>query len=354
MHEVNNGLDDHEPPRPSRSLHEDEPELEEFDPHGGHNSGAVQESLVQRHTVNGKHDSNNPSYPRSSLGEGGKQNGSGGVFAESKNGTQVTSQTKITSEAKKDSQNVVGGKESTKKSFQNAPSQPQKSSPEAPVADQPAPTDPKKAKQGEPKAPKDGKSGQAKPHWETLYDLSKIKTETREIILKEKERQEERHLKECTFTPNIIGEAKLLQERNPMDTYKRNQEWKQKREEKRQHLVETQHQREDYLCTFKPVLTKNTETLSRTKDYNISHQLGIEKYLERQQLARAEKDRVERVMNGVNQVKGRADGKGGYAAKFHRIKQKEDEDVVLALRQTNFAQGALILHNYLNMMDIKF
>lgn len=350
MHGVNNLEAPPQEARLSRQEEQAAQGLGEFDPHGGHDSGAVQESLVQRHTVTGKNDANQPANPRGSLGEGAKQ--SAVTPRESQAGAQVSGQTRPSGNSKpqldepRESQAGAGEKSSTKKTFQDAPGKQSQPSSATQLAPQAAPVEPKK--------PKTPKGGQAKPHWETLYDLSKIKTETREIILKEKERQEEKFLKECTFTPNIIGEAKLLQERNPMETYKRNQEWKQKKEEKRQQLAETQHQREEYLCTFKPVLTKNTETLSRTKDYNISHQIGIEKYLERQQLARAEKERVERVMNGVNGVKGRPDGRGGYAAKFHRIKQKEDEDVVLALRQTNFAQGALILHNYLNMMDLKF
>lgn len=203
------------------------------------------------------------------------------------------------------------------------------------------------------KTPRDDKGG-SKPHWEQLYDLSKIKQETREIIVKEKERQEEKYLKECTFKPNIHGEETILKERNPMETYERNKEWQQTVKEKRALLSETQNQKTETFCTFKPQLNKTTEAMARLKDYNISNQIGIEKYLERQQLARAEKERVEKIMSGVASVKGKGEGKTGYAAKFARNKQNEEEDVLMALRQGNFAQGALILHNYLHVMDIKF
>lgn len=192
-----------------------------------------------------------------------------------------------------------------------------------------------------------------KPHWETLYDLSKIKTETRQLVLKEKARQDEKHLIECTFKPNIYSEGKILSERNPLEVYKRNDDWQQKKEQKKQALQEVKLEKDLAHCTFKPVVNKNAETLSKGKDFNVTNQLGVEKYLERQQLARLEKDRVDKIMV-TGKVKDKNEADKSYTAKFNRNKLKEEEDILISLRQLNFGQGTILLHNFLHANEIKF
>lgn len=204
-------------------------------------------------------------------------------------------------------------------------------------------------------APKSEKQG--KPHWEQLYELSKIKAESKEIIQKEKERMEDKMFHECTFKPNIHGEAKILQERNPLEVYKRNDDWIKQKEFKKKAMLEERQEKEMIQCSFKPTLNKNAEILAKEKNFAVSNQLGIERYLERQQLARQEKERVEKILNGNanTQVKPRVDiNRGGYASKYIKVKGKEDEDIISVLRQNNFAQGALLLHNYLHSNEIKF
>ena len=192
-----------------------------------------------------------------------------------------------------------------------------------------------------------------KPHWETLYDLSKIKTETRQLVLKEKARQDEKYLIECTFKPNIYGESKILSERNPLEVYKRNDDWQQKKELKKQALQEVKLEKDLAHCTFKPVVNKNAETLSKGKDFNLTNQLGVEKYLERQQLARLEKDRVDKITVS-GKVKDKNEADKSYTAKFNKNKIKEEEDILISLRQLNFGQGAILLHNFLHASEIKF
>lgn len=298
----------------------------------------VQESLVTNQSVNRQTPAQDAQVQKGSLAESLKEGKASAQGAKSS-----VQETKLS--AKETKQSTPEVKLSVKQpSKESAKSQNQRL-PDAPPA-------PKPDSKDDPSRPKTPKSHSGKPHWEQLYDLSKIKQETREVIIKEKERLQEKHLRECTFKPNIHGEEKIMKERNVMETYERNKEWQQTVKEKRNVLSEAQHQKQEVQCTFKPQLNKNTEALMRSKDGNATGQIGIEKYLERQQLARAEKERVEKILSGVGAVKGKAGG--GYAGKFNRNRQREEDDIVATLRQGNFAQGALILHNYLHVMDIKF
>lgn len=194
-----------------------------------------------------------------------------------------------------------------------------------------------------------------KGHWDHLYELAKVKQETRELIQKEKARLADKELEQCTFTPKILTASSRLAEKVGEDLFKRSEQWENSKKNKIKNIKEIYEEKELLHCTFQPVHFSNKEYL-KSRENKIDSKVGIEKYLERQQQARAEKERVKNILEGKN-TRSRVEKdatKNSYRKRHLKSETQEFDEHFAGLRGSTFGDAAVALHGLLHRMDLKY
>ncbi len=194
-----------------------------------------------------------------------------------------------------------------------------------------------------------------KGHWDHLYELAKVKQETRELINKEKAKLMEKELENCTFTPKILTSSSKLAEKVGEDLLKRSEHFENAKKNKIKNIKEIYEEKELLHCTFQPAHFSNKEYL-KSRENKIEPKVGIEKFLERQQQARAEKQRVKNILEGKN-LKGRKDKdptKNFYRNRHLKSEAQDFDEHFASLKGSAFGDAAIILHGLLQRLEVKY
>lgn len=194
-----------------------------------------------------------------------------------------------------------------------------------------------------------------KGHWDHLYELAKVKQETRELIKKEKAKLVEKELDQCTFTPKILTTSSKLAEKIGEDLFKRSEQWENAKKNKMKNIKETYEEKELLHCTFQPTHFSNKEYF-KSRENKIEPKVGIEKFLERQQQARAEKERVKNILEGKNmRSKQEKEAiKNSYRKRHLKSEAQDFDEHFVSLKGSTFGDAAVILHVLLHRMEVKY
>lgn len=146
------------------------------------------------------------------------------------------------------------------------------------------------------------KQGEPKHHWEYLYNLNQIKQETREFVQNAQKMREDKEAMECTFQPKILDSSlKMAQKYGQIDFHRRGEYWKKEKEEKLKRIQETKQDKELLHCTFQPKILHSEIQKPKEDVSDVKQRSGVEKFLERQRIARHEKQRKLEILNGKQQ-----------------------------------------------------
>ena len=195
----------------------------------------------------------------------------------------------------------------------------------------------------------------SKNRWDNLYELNKLKQESRNLIVQSQKLKEEKELEKCTFKPYILKTSlKMMESHKDKDVIKRNKEWQVNKQQKLKSIAEIKEDKEKLHCTFQPKIKSNPKAIKSSQ--NLYATKGTDKFIERQQKARDERKRVEEVLNGnyrlkVNVDKG-SDDTNGYTHKFLKSMEPEFDEAFRGMKGKTFSDCTMKLHGLLNGFDI--
>jgi hypothetical protein len=193
-----------------------------------------------------------------------------------------------------------------------------------------------------------------KTHFDQLHDLARVKQETRQLIIKEKEKLEEQSIKECTFTPKILNSSVKLAEKSGEDLFQRSEHWANNKNSKIKNIKEVYEEKELLNCTFKPTPFSNKDYL-KSRENKIEPKIGIEKFLERQNQARQEKERVKNILSGNNHIrKDKLKEKNTYKQRHLKVDNSEIDTHFEKLKGAAFGDAVISLHNLLAGLEVRY
>jgi len=126
--------------------------------------------------------------------------------------------------------------------------------------------------------------------WEHLYKLAKESRKRQNISYNTiKEKEDEDNMKECTFKPKITEHKLITPEiayKRKGDIYTRATQWKRNRDNKRQRKKDLKENEEERECVFTPNINP------RRCSFFSGEMKGVEVFVERQKVARENKERA--------------------------------------------------------------
>jgi hypothetical protein len=192
--------------------------------------------------------------------------------------------------------------------------------------------------------------------WEQLYQLNKIQKETKEYFYQAlKQDGEDKELKKCTFKPKLNKKSKYLQKnRKKKNFFERKNEWQMRKEQKLKHITESKQDKELLHCTFQPQILGVSKAEKKRKELiGNKPARALNKFIERQKLARKEKQRKQAILNGERGTDKKINGKNeSYMSKFVKTQEGDDEGILKKIRNCSFSNAVLCLHKHLNSFDI--
>ena len=192
--------------------------------------------------------------------------------------------------------------------------------------------------------------------WEQLYQLNKIQKETKEYFHQAlKQDGEQKELQKCTFKPRLNKKSKILQKnRNKKNFFERKNEWQAKKEQKLRNITESKQDKELLHCTFQPQILGVSKAEKKRKELiGNKPAKALNKFIERQKLARKEKQRKQAILNGERGVDKKPNGRNeSYMSKFVKTQEGDDEGILKKIRNCSFSNAVLCLHKHLNSFDI--
>lgn len=192
--------------------------------------------------------------------------------------------------------------------------------------------------------------------WEQLYQLNKIQKETKEYFHQAlKQDGEQKELQKCTFKPRLNKKSKKLQKnRNKKNFFERKNEWQARKEQKLRNITESKQDKELLHCTFQPQILGVSKAEKKRKELiGNKPAKALNKFIERQKLARKEKQRKQAILNGERGVDKKPNGRNeSYMSKFVKTQEGDDEGILKKIRNCSFSNAVLCLHKHLNSFDI--
>ena len=192
--------------------------------------------------------------------------------------------------------------------------------------------------------------------WEQLYQLNKIQKETKEYFYQAlKQDGESKELQKCTFRPKLNKKSKNLQKnRKKKNFFERKNEWQARKEQKLKHITESKQDKELLHCTFQPQILGISKAEKKRKELiGNKPAKALNKFIERQKLARKEKQRKLAILNGERGVDKKINGRNeSYMSKFVKTQEGDDEGILKKIRNCSFSNAVLCLHKHLNSFDI--
>ena len=194
-----------------------------------------------------------------------------------------------------------------------------------------------------------------KQRWDNLYELNKLKQESRNMMAQTQKVKAEQEFEACTFKPYILETSqKMMEKFKNKDLVERNKEWEHNKQMKIKSIAESKEGREKVHCTFQPQLKSSSKQIKSSQ--NLPSTKGADKFIERQQKAREEKKRVEEILNGNYRLKVKMDKShedpSGYTHKFVKSIEPGFDEVFRGLKSKTFSECTLTLHDLLNSFDI--
>lgn len=200
------------------------------------------------------------------------------------------------------------------------------------------------------------RSREEQSRWEQLYQLNKIQKETKEYFYQAlKLNGEEKELKKCTFQPKLNKKSKQISKSSYNGNFfERKNQWKMMKEEKLKQISENKQDKELLHCTFQPQILGSSKTDKKQKELiGNKPAKALNKFIERQKLARKEKLRKNAILNGDRSYNKRHGGNTeSYMSKFVKNKEGDDDGVLKKVRNCSFSNAVLCLHRHLNSFDI--
>lgn len=200
--------------------------------------------------------------------------------------------------------------------------------------------------------------------WEALHTLSRVQQETRSLVLQERRRQEEREFAECTFQPRILETSARLAEKTGDNIFRRAEQWAHNKDSKRKQLEEIKAEKQLVDCTFRPQTTPSTQRPAHDQPEKgkPGSKSGVDKFLDRQQQARAEKERVNAILTGNTSANANAKGqrggpksaKAGYAEKYFASLEPSFKQAFGDAGKGSLEEASLALHKLLNGLEVDF
>lgn len=186
-----------------------------------------------------------------------------------------------------------------------------------------------------------------KKRWEHLYDLNKIQNDTRKFISDAKRLQKQKETLNCTFQPKILDSSlKMAKNYSKINFHKRNEFWEKEKEHKIKKIYENKKDKELLHCTFKPKIIEIEAQKLKSDCKNVFEKSGVDKFIERQKLARLEKMRKNDILSGKGGSRVRFKGKG------YSKKGKGGGKGLGKLERERFGDSVLSLHFLLNEVDL--
>ena len=191
----------------------------------------------------------------------------------------------------------------------------------------------------------------SKPHWNQLYELNKIRMQAREVIADVKKAQDEKAVEGFTFQPRILETSAKIAEKLGPDFMERDAYWRTQKNQKIKEVINENKDKDLAGCTFQPKVNKQPKFESETSVLTHS---GANKYIERQILARKEKERIQEILSGG--VAKRKDVKpivrGAYSDNNIYSSEMKHLEMVSVLQTQTFSEAALSLHEMLNDFEL--
>lgn len=193
-----------------------------------------------------------------------------------------------------------------------------------------------------------------KKRWEHLYDLNKIQNDTRKFISDAKRLQEQKETLNCTFQPKILDSSlKMAKNYSKVDFHTRNEFWEKDKQHRIKQIYENKKDKELLHCTFKPKIIENDIKL-KSDCKNVREKSGVDKFIERQKLARLEKMRKKDILNGKIVKKLKIKGKSyGFRKENRKNKKSDMEKGFFKLKGGAFGDSVLELHLLLNDLELR-
>jgi hypothetical protein len=192
--------------------------------------------------------------------------------------------------------------------------------------------------------------------WEQLYQLNKIQKETKEYFYQAlKQDGEKRELDKCTFRPKLNKKSKKMgKTRQKKNFFERKNEWQARKEQKLKHISESKQDKELLHCTFQPQILGVSKAEKKRKELiGNKPAKALNKFIERQKLARKEKQRKQAILNGERGFEKKPNGRTeSYMSKFVKTQEGDDEGILKKIRNCSFSNAVLCLHKHLNSFDI--
>lgn len=203
---------------------------------------------------------------------------------------------------------------------------------------------------------KSTRSAKEQSRWEQLYELNKIQKETKEYFYQAlKQDGEKRELDKCTFRPRLNKKSKKMGKiRQKKGFFERKNEWQARKEQKLKHITESKQDKELLHCTFQPQILGVSKAEKKRKELiGNKPAKALNKFIERQKLARKEKQRKQAILNGERGPDKKANGRNeSYMSKFVKTQEGDDEGILKKIRNCSFSNAVLCLHKHLNSFDI--
>jgi hypothetical protein len=191
----------------------------------------------------------------------------------------------------------------------------------------------------------------AKNRWEKLYDLDKVRKETRNYVVFLKEKKITKEQEECTFQPKISESSKKITTNySKVDFNERSDFWMKDKKERLKMMYESHKDADLQDCTFKPQISPiDFKKKKNFRDHSLLlKNEGVDKYIERQKMARKLKVENEKIS------KNKDKRNNSYFGKYTKTVNNSPNNIFDNLKNKSFKDCSNYLHSYLNSFDVLF
>lgn len=205
---------------------------------------------------------------------------------------------------------------------------------------------------------KNFKEKKQKKHWEHLYELSKIRIESKQVIKEEIERRKNKFEYQYTFKPAVLEDSTQLAVRQGRTVLERQNNFLSRKEEKLKRMAEENEMAELNECRFQPKTVELKQDILQSKDKSFQVSSGITKYLERQMTAQLEKERRQQFYQTKSKQLAtknvRQAPEKGYIQKFQKNLDTSFDECFKDLKKGNLGAGISRIHQLLYQFEVQY
>jgi hypothetical protein len=205
---------------------------------------------------------------------------------------------------------------------------------------------------------KKSKEQKQKKHWEHLYELSRIRLESKQVIKEEIERRRNKFEYHCTFKPAVLEDSAQLAVRQGRTVLERQENFLSRKEEKIKRMAEESEMAELNECRFQPKIVELKQEVLQTKDKSFQVSSGITKYLERQMTAQLERERKQQFyQTKAKQLAAknvRQAPEKSYGQKFQKNLNNDFDECFKDLKKGSLGAGISRIHQLLYQFEVQY